>query len=271
MHRSDSGDSEPLLSQPTSEPAVLPPPITGTFYPVNNTYEDQPPPYTPTPTTPMTPTFSGSNVTVSSEVPVINCRVCHTMMNIEGRLHLHVIKCQLCGEATPIRPAPVMKKYVRCPCNCLLICKASSQRIVCPRPNCKRVISLGPAPPNENLMEDHSMTTRVICAYCNYPFRWRRPRNSRQKCPNCNRRSFPGETYKRNRTCCSGLIFTAALILSAIMSYLSFNPKINQNQALFFTILAVVYCFSVISFVVCMYYSILKVSRVERVSSLRYT
>lgn len=35
----------------------------------------------------------------------------------------------------PIKNPPTGKKYVRCPCNCLLICKDTSRRIGCPRPN----------------------------------------------------------------------------------------------------------------------------------------
>ena len=35
----------------------------------------------------------------------------------------------------PIKAPPIGKKYVRCQCHCLLICKAGSKRVACPREN----------------------------------------------------------------------------------------------------------------------------------------
>lgn len=33
-------------------------------------------------------------------VPVINCRVCESLINLEGKLHQHVVKCTVCNEAS---------------------------------------------------------------------------------------------------------------------------------------------------------------------------
>ena len=93
------------------------------------------------------------------------------------------MKCTSCGEATPIRNAPPGRKYVRCPCNCLLICKNTSVRIACPRPNCRRVISLAPSGPPQAPMPTVPGMCRVVCAHCHDNFLVSFKNHVRNSCP----------------------------------------------------------------------------------------
>ena len=101
-----------------------------------------------------------------------NFSICffQALIDISGKREQHVVKCTSCGEATPIRNAPPGRKYVRCPCNCLLICKNTSVRIACPRQNCRRVISLAPSGPPQNPVPNVPGMCRVVCAHCHDNF-----------------------------------------------------------------------------------------------------
>uniref|UniRef100_A0A7E4V2H8 Phosphatidylinositol-4,5-bisphosphate 4-phosphatase n=1 Tax=Panagrellus redivivus TaxID=6233 RepID=A0A7E4V2H8_PANRE len=148
--------------------------------------------------------------------PSVTCRVCEHEILLENRMMNHVVRCDACNEATPIRAAPPGKKYVRCPCNCLLICKASSSRIACPRENCRRVITLGPTGPVDTPIRAPAGTCRVQCVECQEIFMFNTLNNAAAHCPHCRTVSSVGTRYKRARA----LIFFLCLVLSASVGFL---------------------------------------------------
>ena len=139
----------------------------------------------------------------------------------------------------PIRNAPPGKKYVRCPCNCLLICKSSSQRVACPRPNCKRIINLAPSPVTPPVPTMPGMC-RVTCGFCHdtflVSFSSKSPKtlddfilpqfntltNALARCPHCRKVSSVGVDFARNRSnvyMAFGFIFLAVGIAVAWTTY----------------------------------------------------
>merc|ERR1711981_443381 len=155
-----------------------------------------------------------SYTTVTGGTPVVTCRVCQGMIDISGKREQHVVKCPSCSEATPIRNAPPGHKYVRCPCNCLLICKNTSVRIACPRPNCKRVISLAPSGPPQAPIPNVPGMCRVVCAHCHDNFLFNTLNNALARCPHCRKVSSVGGDFSRNR----GLLFSALGLLTMVIA-----------------------------------------------------
>ncbi|KAL1447665.1 hypothetical protein WDU94_015617 [Cyamophila willieti] len=192
---------------------------------------------------------------------MVTCRVCQAMIDISGKRDQHVVKCIHCNEATPVKNAPAGKKYVRCPCNCLLICKSSSIRIACPRVNCKRIINLAPSPitPPNNLSPGMS---RVICVHCTDAFMFNTLNNALARCPHCRKVSSVGPDFARGR---STLFFTLAaffLLLGSAVTYGSWKLVVNNGSGVYFFYIGA-FIISVILFVRGMYYYTMKVSNIE--------
>ncbi|CDW55241.1 Tmemb 55A domain containing protein [Trichuris trichiura] len=133
------------------------------------------------PAPPQTPTPEAEQ---SQGSKFIKCRVCGIPIDIRGKAQQYVVKCLHCNETTPIRPPPPGKKFVRCPCNCLLICRQASNRIACPRPDCKRVITLN-AQSIGTATRAPLGTVRISCVYCNEIFMFNTLNKSLARCPHC--------------------------------------------------------------------------------------
>lgn len=189
---------------------------------------------------------------------LVQCRVCGSMIDINNKKEQHVVKCEYCNEATvskpprptnsldisrqillkqsnimslslflsksilslpqPIKDPPAGQKYIRCPCNCLLICKSTAQRISCPRQSCHKIIVLyNPTTNNNPSTNDISPVPgmcRVNCGHCGETFLFNSLVNQLARCPHCEKKSSVGRKFARAR----GLTFVFLAILALLIA-----------------------------------------------------
>ncbi|KAL3104835.1 hypothetical protein niasHT_024034 [Heterodera trifolii] len=192
--------------------------------------------------------------------PMVVCRVCEAEIALDGKTTLHVVRCQNCNEVTPIRAAPPGKKYVRCPCNCLLVCKASSARIACPRQNCRRVITLAASSPVGTAVRAPAGTCRVQCAHCAEVIIFNTLSNTVAHCPHCKGVSSVGVRFARAR---STLFCIATVILCSVLAGLIFGTfHTGGGGVLLFTSLVILSIGATYCLFRFVYYARMKVSLV---------
>jgi len=247
MANDDSDERAPLIS--TDSAASGGDSIPNGHTVVNVPPNQDPPPYTPN--------------DQNGGTPVISCRVCQAMINVEGKLHQHVVKCSACNEATPIRNAPPLKKYVRCPCNCLLICKASSMRIACPRANCKRIINLAPLNgiPNESIGPSNNLDNRVTCGHCMQTFIFDPRTQALARCPHCRKISSVGSRLAVRRAWIF-LIIGMCCLIAGIGLTVGLYEQAQEHNAYYF-LWAVFYVLAVGNIIRGLHYARMKVSTVH--------
>ncbi|KAK3086198.1 hypothetical protein FSP39_015093 [Pinctada imbricata] len=205
--------------------------------------DELPPPYTP-----------------SAHRATVNCKVCQALINIEGKQNQHVVKCDVCKEATAIKAPPPGKRYVRCPCNCLLICRSESTKIACPRPNCKRIINLGSTVTQVILPSPGS--ERFICAFCNNTFVF----NSLgavqlARCPHCRRVSSISASYVRNR--CLVYIIVGILFLSSGVGVTVGTYELAESSGGIYTVWIGAFVLGILFLIRGFYFSCIRVSERE--------
>ncbi|XP_014248341.1 type 2 phosphatidylinositol 4,5-bisphosphate 4-phosphatase isoform X2 [Cimex lectularius] len=150
--------------------------------------------------------------------PSVTCRVCQMLIDVTGRVEQHVVKCNRCNEATPIRKPPAGKKYIRCPCNCLLICKSSAQRIACPRANCKRIVQLTQSPMTPPVPSIPGMC-KVTCVHCLDTFLFNTLKNALARCPHCQKVSSVGPSFAMSRAKVFLVLSIVLLFLTSLIVY----------------------------------------------------
>ncbi|KAI9565247.1 type 2 phosphatidylinositol 4,5-bisphosphate 4-phosphatase isoform X1 [Daphnia magna] len=192
--------------------------------------------------------------------PMVTCRVCQALIDISGKKDQHVVKCAECHEATPIKNAPPGKKYVRCPCNCLLICKATSQRIACPRPSCKRIINLTTNPTNPSVPSVPGMC-RVTCAHCHDTFLFNTLTNALARCPHCRRVSSVGPDFARKRATIFLVLSMVFIAVGVGVTWGTYHIAVSKGGM--YVVYVGAFLIALILFIRSIYYWTMKVSVIE--------
>nr|CAH8869152.1 unnamed protein product [Trichobilharzia regenti] len=223
----------------------------------------------------------------------VNCQVCRQVITFSPRERQMVVRCPHCSEATPIKGPPTGKQYVRCPCNCLLVCNESTSKVGCPRPECQKVIVLreedGSGNRGLHVQGTHGTfgippSLRLTCGSCNFPFSIPSPetlpgrtnaviailsgRNASEaaglikaKCPHCHKVTSVGPAYARSRWV-TFTIFTVIALIIAISVTAGTAEAAKSNSALYF-LWSVLYLIALALFVRAVVYMIMPVSSVE--------
>uniref|UniRef100_A0A095B1Z6 Phosphatidylinositol-4,5-bisphosphate 4-phosphatase n=1 Tax=Schistosoma haematobium TaxID=6185 RepID=A0A095B1Z6_SCHHA len=171
----------------------------------------------------------------------------------------------------PIKGPPTGKQYVRCPCNCLLVCNESTSKVGCPRPECQKVIvireedGVGFMGSSNRFLQGPAthgtfgtpQSLRLSCGNCNSPFSIPSPeshsfgrmnaftallsgRNASNaaglitaRCPHCHKVTSVGPAYARAHWIGYGVLAIVAIIIAISVTAGTAEAAIGNN-ALYF-------------------------------------
>lgn len=250
---------------------------------------------------PTGPIVSSAETNLVNDRPTINCQVCGNLITIGNLEKKIVVRCPNCAEGTPIKGPPAGKQYVRCQCNCLLICSTTTTKVGCPRPSCQKVIVLHETEhtlprdlPGSQATHDPYGTSgtfgpplslRVTCGNCSSPFSVSnsQPAQSSRysklitclsggtsagaagliaaRCPRCHKITSVGRAYARVRLVVYGILALIALIISVSVTVGTVESA-KQNKALYF-LWSVLYLITVVLGLRALSFLLMPVSSVE--------